>query len=145
MGFIGAGIFSTWAIYPALHLAPIDLRAVCDIDEAKARQAAGQFGGAPAVPKELRVFPYPLVEIDDIYAVLRVLKNGILTGNKRKEREIAQFEARAKELADLLAKSPGGDWEKLHSLVNEEQELRGRLERRYREWERVTGLLEGVD
>jgi perosamine synthetase len=50
------------------------------------------FGGSPAVPKELRVFPYPLVEIDDIYAVMRVLKNGILTGNKRKEREIAQFE-----------------------------------------------------
>jgi perosamine synthetase len=49
-------------------------------------------GGDPAVPKDLRVFPYPDVEVDDIYAVLRVLKNGILTGNKRKEREIAQFE-----------------------------------------------------
>lgn len=49
-------------------------------------------GGDPAVPKDLRVFPYPEVEVDDVYAVLRVLKNGILTGNKRKEREIAQFE-----------------------------------------------------
>lgn len=49
-------------------------------------------GGPPAVPKELRVFPYPLVDVDDVYAVLRVLKNGILTGNKRKEREIGQFE-----------------------------------------------------
>lgn len=45
VGFIGAGSFSTWAIYPALHLAPIDLRAICDIDESKARDAAGKFGG----------------------------------------------------------------------------------------------------
>lgn len=45
VGFIGAGIFSTWAIYPALHLAPIELRAVCDIDEDKAKWAAGRFGG----------------------------------------------------------------------------------------------------
>ena len=45
VGFIGAGVFSTWAIYPALHLAPIDLRAVCDTDEAKARSVASQFGG----------------------------------------------------------------------------------------------------
>ncbi len=44
VGFIGAGIFSTWAIYPALHLAPIDLVAVCDLDEQKARQVAGRFG-----------------------------------------------------------------------------------------------------
>ena len=45
VGFIGAGVFSTWAIYPALHLAPIDLRAVCDTDETRARDAASKFGG----------------------------------------------------------------------------------------------------
>lgn len=45
VGFIGAGVFSTWAIYPALYLAAIDLRAVCDTDEGKARDAAGRFGG----------------------------------------------------------------------------------------------------
>ncbi len=44
VGFIGAGSFSTWAIYPALHLAPIDLRAVCDRDAAKAEDAARRFG-----------------------------------------------------------------------------------------------------
>jgi predicted dehydrogenase len=44
VGFIGAGIFSTWAIYPALHLVPIDLRVVCDLDEAKAQDAARKFG-----------------------------------------------------------------------------------------------------
>ncbi len=44
VGFIGAGVFSTWAIYPALHLAPIDLRAVCDRDAAKAQDAARRFG-----------------------------------------------------------------------------------------------------
>lgn len=61
------------------------------------------------------------------------------------EQEIAQFEARQKELQDLLAHPPDGDWAKLHALVNEEQELRGRLERRYREWERVTDALGKVD
>jgi UDP-N-acetylglucosamine 3-dehydrogenase len=45
VGFIGAGVFSTWAIYPALHLVPIDLRAVCDTDASKARDTAGRFGG----------------------------------------------------------------------------------------------------
>jgi predicted dehydrogenase len=37
-------VFSTWAIYPALHLAPIDLRAVCDHDPARAEDAALRFG-----------------------------------------------------------------------------------------------------
>ena len=46
VGFIGAGIFSTWAIYPALHLAPFDLVAVCDLEEEKAKWAAGRFGAA---------------------------------------------------------------------------------------------------
>lgn len=45
VGFIGAGVFSTWAIYPALHLAPIDLRAVCDTDQTRAQSVAGRFGG----------------------------------------------------------------------------------------------------
>lgn len=44
LGFIGAGAMATWAIYPALHFAPIALRAVCDLDEEKARSAAGKFG-----------------------------------------------------------------------------------------------------
>lgn len=44
VGFIGAGIFATWAIYPSLYLAPIALQAVCDIDEEKARSVANKFG-----------------------------------------------------------------------------------------------------
>jgi len=44
VGFIGAGGFARHTIYPALHLAPIELKAVCDIDENKAKQAAGKFG-----------------------------------------------------------------------------------------------------
>lgn len=44
LGFIGAGIMATWAIYPALHFAPIALQAVCDIDETRAKNVAGQFG-----------------------------------------------------------------------------------------------------
>jgi predicted dehydrogenase len=44
LGFIGAGVMANWAIYPALHLAPIALQAVCDIDQEKAKHAAGKFG-----------------------------------------------------------------------------------------------------
>ncbi len=58
------------------------------------------------------------------------------------EEEIQQFEARLKELQDALAHPPEGDWSRLHALVNEEQELRGRLDRRYREWERLSSALD---
>ena len=44
VGFIGAGGFARHTIYPALHLAPVALQAVCDVDEAKAKDAAGKFG-----------------------------------------------------------------------------------------------------
>ncbi len=57
---------------------------------------------------------------------------------KALEEEIASLEARSRELHEALAKDPGGDWEKLHKLANEEQDLRARIERRYREWERLS-------
>jgi predicted dehydrogenase len=44
LGFIGAGVMANYAVYPALHLAPIRLVAVCDTDEARAKQAAERFG-----------------------------------------------------------------------------------------------------
>ena len=44
IGFIGAGGFARHTIYPALHLAPVELQAICDMDEAKAKDAAGKFG-----------------------------------------------------------------------------------------------------
>lgn len=44
LGFIGAGAMASWAVYPALHFAPIRLRAVCDVDEKRARAVAGKFG-----------------------------------------------------------------------------------------------------
>ena len=44
VGFLGAGGFARHTIYPALHLAPVALQAVCDMDEAKAKDAAGKFG-----------------------------------------------------------------------------------------------------
>lgn len=61
---------------------------------------------------------------------------------KQVESDIEQFEARIGELAEQLTRPPAGDWEKLHALTNEEQELRARLERRYAEWERLTNSLE---
>lgn len=71
VGFIGAGIFSTWAIYPALHLAPIDLRAVCDTDEEKARSAAGHFGGGRWYTDHRRMW-----EAEDLEAVIVWMKPG---------------------------------------------------------------------
>ena len=44
IGFLGAGGFARHTIYPALHLAPVALQAVCDADENRAKSAAGKFG-----------------------------------------------------------------------------------------------------
>lgn len=44
LGVIGCGRFCTSAIFPVLHLAPIALQAVCDMDEEKAQTAATAFG-----------------------------------------------------------------------------------------------------
>jgi UDP-N-acetylglucosamine 3-dehydrogenase len=44
LGFIGAGAMASFAVYPALHFAPIRLLAVCDLDETRARRAAAKFG-----------------------------------------------------------------------------------------------------
>jgi len=52
------------------------------------------------------------------------------------EQEIAALEARSKELNAELVLDPQGDWARLQKLVREEREIRERLERRYREWER---------
>lgn len=46
LGFVGAGAMASFAVYPALQLAPIRLVAVCDLDEAKARSAAEKFGAS---------------------------------------------------------------------------------------------------
>ena len=44
VGFIGCGRHATKMLYPSLHLARMDLAAVCDLDEAKARRNARWFG-----------------------------------------------------------------------------------------------------
>jgi predicted dehydrogenase len=46
LGFIGAGAMASFAVYPALQLAPIRLVAVCDLDGAKARRTAERFGAS---------------------------------------------------------------------------------------------------
>jgi len=47
-GFIGCGSHAFRNIYPALQFAPVRLTAVCDLDLAKARAFAAQFGAARA-------------------------------------------------------------------------------------------------
>lgn len=46
LGFIGAGAMGSYAVYPALHFAPIRLVAVCDLDERRAKRASETFGAA---------------------------------------------------------------------------------------------------
>ncbi len=46
--FIGAGGHSYRNVYPAFQYAPVDLRAVCDIDESRARAYATGFGAPRA-------------------------------------------------------------------------------------------------
>ena len=40
VGFLGAGGFATHTIYPALHFAPLVLKAICDMDVEKADRNA---------------------------------------------------------------------------------------------------------
>jgi predicted dehydrogenase len=44
-GFIGCGSHSFRNVYPALQYMPLDLAAICDLDESKARAFAARFGG----------------------------------------------------------------------------------------------------
>jgi len=44
IGFIGCGRHATKILYPSLHLARLELVAVCDIDEEKGRRNASWFG-----------------------------------------------------------------------------------------------------
>lgn len=44
LGVIGAGEMAVWSVLPSLHFAPIQLKAICDLDEDRARMAALQFG-----------------------------------------------------------------------------------------------------
>jgi predicted dehydrogenase len=46
IAFIGAGGHSYRNVYPSFQYAPVDLRAVCDIDAARAQDYARQFGAA---------------------------------------------------------------------------------------------------
>lgn len=46
VAFIGAGGHSFRNVYPALQYAPVDLRAVCDLDPGRAAEYARMFGGA---------------------------------------------------------------------------------------------------
>lgn len=48
IAFIGAGGHSFRNVYPALHYAPVDLRAVCDVDRSRAEHYARMFGAATA-------------------------------------------------------------------------------------------------
>jgi ATP-binding cassette subfamily F protein 3 len=59
------------------------------------------------------------------------------------EQEIAELERKLAELRAQLAAAHGGDWQKLHGLVEEESDLAERLERRMSEWATLGAKLTG--
>lgn len=65
VGFIGCGRHATKMLYPSLHLAGLDLVAVCDLDESKARRNAGWFGAERVYSDHLR-----MLEKESLEAVL---------------------------------------------------------------------------
>ena len=54
------------------------------------------------------------------------------------EGEVEKGEARLAELREALRNAPGTDWEKLHELSREEQELAKKVDALMKEWERVS-------
>ncbi len=54
------------------------------------------------------------------------------------EGEVEKGEARLGELREALRNAPGTDWEKLHELSREEQELAKKVDALMKEWERVS-------
>jgi ATP-binding cassette subfamily F protein 3 len=54
------------------------------------------------------------------------------------ETEVARGEARLGELREALKNAPGTDWEKLHELSREEQELSKKVDALMKEWEQVS-------
>ncbi len=54
------------------------------------------------------------------------------------EAEVAKGEARLGELREALKDAPGTDWEKLHELSREEQELSKKVDALVKEWEHVS-------
>lgn len=65
VGFIGCGRHATKILYPSLHLARIELAAVCDIDEVKARRNARWFGAQAVYTDHKR-----MLEEESLEAVL---------------------------------------------------------------------------
>ena len=66
VGFIGAGGFATFTLYPALHFSPLELQAICDIDQQKAERNAQKFGAGANVYTNHR----EMYEKEDLEAVI---------------------------------------------------------------------------
>ena len=54
------------------------------------------------------------------------------------EVDIAKLEARLKELRETLTAEHGGDWQKLHKLVDEEHQTDRKLQSLMSEWETLS-------
>jgi ATP-binding cassette, subfamily F, member 3 len=59
------------------------------------------------------------------------------------EDEIAGLEARLAEVRARLASAHGGEWQKLHAIVEEERSLDASLTARLAEWEQLSVAVEG--
>jgi len=66
VGFLGAGGFATHTIYPALHFAPLVLKAICDMDVEKADRNAKKFGGSTNVYEDR----HQMYQSEDLEAIV---------------------------------------------------------------------------
>lgn len=114
LAFIGAGGFATSALYPNIHKVPqIDLVAVCDLDEEKARRNARNFGAREVYTDADRMLDEQ--EPDGVFVIGPapmqyevapvVLKRGIPV---YVEKPSANTSPEAKELAELA--EANGTW-----------------------------------
>jgi ATP-binding cassette subfamily F protein 3 len=125
-----------------------------DYEVARARTRAERAAErAPEKPEQKRRMPAEPVEKSPRQGRSRDHENRRLAARdieKKKRRaeqletEIGRGESRLGELRDALKNSPGSDWEKLHELSREEQELSKKVDALVKEWERVSEELLGA-
>lgn len=113
IGFVGCGGFATGSLFPNLHLADIDLIAVCDLDRGKAERNARNFGAREVYTDIEKMLDEQ--ELDGVFVIgpapmqyetaPAVLRRGIPV---YVEKPSANVSEQAKELAELA--EANGTW-----------------------------------
>jgi ATP-binding cassette subfamily F protein 3 len=104
---------------------------------AKARQKAAAAAPPPPAQKPAEKKPTPSAASFQENKAAKADRARKEKRLERLEQEIGELEAKLSELRARLAAEHGGDWQKLHGLVEEEQAVAAKLEARMAEWEKL--------